>query len=59
MELRARIYENFILDVIKQFEKYHEIDNILIYKCVNFQNEICCIFVSAKITNLDFIIGEP
>jgi hypothetical protein len=58
MELRARIYENFILDITKQFEKYHEIDNIVIYKCVNFQNEICCILGSLKITNLDFILYE-
>jgi hypothetical protein len=58
MELRARIYENFILDITKQFEKYHEIDNILIYKCVNIQNEICSTLDLAKLTNFDFIVAK-
>jgi hypothetical protein len=39
-------------------KKYCDIDNVVIYKCVNFQNKIYCILGSTKITNFDFIIGE-
>jgi hypothetical protein len=39
-------------------KKYYDVDNIVLYNCVNFQNQLCCILGSEKITNLDFSIGE-
>jgi len=44
--------------MIKNSKKYYDVDTIVIYKCVNFYNEICYILGSEKITNLHFSISE-
>jgi hypothetical protein len=51
------------LKIIQTFHKkvettYQDLDNILIYQCVDFQNNICCILGLPKITNLDFVLVE-
>jgi hypothetical protein len=43
--------------MLKKIEKYCDVDTMVLYKYVNFQNQIYCILGSAKITNLDFSIG--